>query len=386
MTNSCRQGPTVADNNRKFTIDECEQRRDEIRRFQINLPEVLPRAEWPRQLDPHEDPTESDLLFAKLFMLESWPPPGSDDQPPDFPLALLPDTRSPEGVDYEGFLSVVEWMVEGSLTARDPKLLDGFTDLGILGFRDLRSAIKQIGSGLTKYRVWLAIRWLIRQLDSTVFTLDYVRSQKRLHSGAQDRKRAEFDRLKRTKELLDEFRALWELQPYGDDKSKSDNQADPRSGTSLDNWDLPDDMLWAPEPIRRVARMIGEIRQELDFETAKYVEWGLDRKYAEFEAETLGHFEPKKSQTRDPVFIAGVLALESVLRDKVPAAKERRRLIQQILNAVYPDGYRSARNPLGSQPPTGLWSLRRVEDAARLQPKRKAMTEEEAQRRVPDTG
>jgi hypothetical protein len=289
-------------------------------------------------------------------------------------------------VDYEGFLSAVEWMVEGSLTAGHPSLLDGFADLGIPGFRELRSAIKPVDSVLTKYRIWLAIRWLIRQLDSTVFTLDYVRSHKRLHSGAQGKKRAEFDRLKRTKELFDEFRELWDLPPYGDDKSKSDDQTDPRSGTSLDNWNLPDDMLWAPEPIRRVARVIGEIRQDLDFETAEYVETGLDRKYDESEAETLGHFEPKKSQTRDPAFVSGALALEAVLRDEIPAAKDRRRLIQQILNAVYPEGYRSPRNPLGSYPPTGPWSLRRVEDVARLQPKQKLMTEEEARQRIPDTG
>ena len=375
----------MADDDPKFTTDECEERRNRIRRLQINLPEMLPRAEWPRQLAPRGDPTESDLLFARLFMLDGWPPSGSGDQPPEFPLILLPDVRSPADADYEGFLSAVEWIVEGSLAAKDPKLLDGFSDLGVGGFRDLRSTVRRIDSPLTKYRVWLAICWLIRQLDSTVFTLDYVRSLKRLRSGTQGKKRAEFDRLMRTKELFAEFRALWDLPPHGDDSRKSDDQIDPRSGTSLDNWDLPDDMLWVPESIRRVARVISEIQNDLDFETAKYVEAGLDRMYDEFEAETLGHFEPKKSQTRDPAFVSGVLALESVLRDEIPVAKERRRLIQRILNAAYPDGYRSPRNPLGFHPPTGLWSLRRVEDAARLQPKRKLVTEEEAQRRIADT-
>ena len=375
----------MADNDQKFTTEECEERRNRIRRLQINLPEMLPRAEWPRRLAPPGDPSESDLLFARLFLLESWPPSGSGDQPPDFPLALLPDVRSPADVDYEGFLSAVEWMVEGSLTPRHSKLLDGFSDPGIRGFRDLRSTVRRIDSPLTKYRVWLAICWLIRQLDSTVFTLDYVRSLKRLRSGTQGKKRAEFDRLMRTKELFAEFCALWDLPPHGDDSRKSDDQKDPRSGTSFDNWDLPDDMLWAPESVRRVARVISEVQNDLDFKTAEYVETGLERKYDEFEAETLGHFEPKMSQTRDPVFIAGVRALESVLRDEIPAAKERRYLIQRILNAVYPDGYRSPRNPLGFHPPAAVWSLRRVEDAARLQPKPKLVTEDEARRRIADT-
>ncbi len=202
-----------------------------------------------------------------------------------------------------------------------------------------------------------------------------VRRHKRLRSGAGDRKRAELDRLGRTKELFDEFRELWDLPPNGDDNKKPN---DPRSGTQLDNWDLPDDMLWVPESIRRVARAIGEVRPEdLDFETAEYVETGLARKYDEFKEETLGHFEPDKSQTRDPVFVAGVLALESVLRKEVPAPKERRCRIQQIMNAVYPDGYRSPQNPLGFRPPMGAWKLRRVEDAARLQPNPRVVTEQQ---------
>ena len=270
-------------NDRNFTTDECQRRRNQIRRFQINLPEMLPRAEWPRQLDPRDEPTESDLLFAHLFLLEGWPPPGSDDQPPDFPLVLLPDTGSSADSCFDDFLSAVGWMVESSLTSHHPKLIDGFADLEIRGFRDLRSAIKQIESPLTRYRVWLAICWLTRKLDSTVFSLDYVRSLKRLHSGAGGKKRAEFDRLKRTQELFDEFRKLWDLPPDGDERRKSDDRADPRSGTQLDNSDLPDDMLWVPESIRRVARAIGEIRREyLDFETAVYVETGLARMYDEF--------------------------------------------------------------------------------------------------------
>jgi tRNA U34 5-methylaminomethyl-2-thiouridine-forming methyltransferase MnmC len=144
-------------------------------------------------------------------------------------------------------------------------------------------------------------------------------------------------------------------------------------------------MLWAPESIRRVARVIGEIRKDLNFETSEYVETGLDRKYDEFEAESLGHFEPRMSQTRDPVFTAGVRALEPVLRDEISSAQERRRFIQQILNAVYPDGYRSPRNPLGSRKPKAPWSLRRVADVARLQRKQEPITEDEAQLRNTDT-
>ena len=110
------------DNDRKFTSEECQRRRDQIRRFEINLPEMLPRAEWPRPHDPRDEPTESDLLFAHLFLLAGWPPTGSDDQPPDFPLALLPDTKSPGDVNYEKFFSAVEWMVESSLAAHHAML------------------------------------------------------------------------------------------------------------------------------------------------------------------------------------------------------------------------------------------------------------------------
>ena len=79
MDDCDRSRPTTADKFR-WTWSELCGRYDQIRRFEVNLPEMLPQAQWPSKPGSVTVPTESDLLFAHLFLLRALRPlsPGED--------------------------------------------------------------------------------------------------------------------------------------------------------------------------------------------------------------------------------------------------------------------------------------------------------------------
>ena len=183
----------------QWTAESLTKRRTLMRHFKVNLPDLLPRADWPRAPSLATEPTASDLLFENLVLLSSWPPPGTTGSPPEFPLLLLGDARPPEENRAQQFVNALLWAIEGAVDGAHSDLLDGFPDVGIRGFRTFRQELKDRDlSSLARYQVCLAGRYAIRHLDSAVFTLEAIRSQKRLHSGTAPRKRAGFDRLRRT--------------------------------------------------------------------------------------------------------------------------------------------------------------------------------------------
>lgn len=352
---------------REFTTEALRARRRLLREFKIDLPGLLPEVDWPNLPDPAREPTESDLLFERLFLLHLWPPPGSEGTPPDFPLTLLGKQRPPTDEVAEAFLQALAREIENDLALTHPDLMAGFPDLGIKGFRELPATVyEQSLSSLTHYRLWLAIKYLTQNIDSDVFTQEYIRSRKQLHSGAKQPKKADFDRLARTQWLFDEFKRLWNLPA----NPKKPDASEPRSGTTLDNWGLPDDMIWVPDTICDVARAIQAVPPEdLDPVLAEEVTaFGFQQLKAEHDASTLGRFNPLASKSRDPVFLAVTLALDAVLRPDLPTLASRADLIRRVLNAVYPQGYRSSRHPLGSRRPTAAWPRRRIEDAAKPTP------------------
>jgi len=358
-----------------WTAETLADRRTLIRRFEINLPDILPRADWPHPPRPDGDLNDSDLLFQNLILLRSWPPHGRAGSPPEFPLDLLGESRPPDDDRARQFVDALLWGVEGSR----PDLLEGFPDLGIFGFRELRRELWDRGfSPLTEYRVCLASQYAIRHLDSTVFTLDLVRSLKRQHSGSEARKKAGFDRLVRTGQLIDGFKKLWDLDAPAPEELQA---AEPRSGTELDTHGLPDDMLWVPPSIRRLALAVlaipeGDLNPELA-RTKK--DDGFSRLREEHRGETAGHFEPDDPQTRDPAAMALIRALDVVLVREIPGPRKRAEFVALFLDALYPKGYRSRANPLGPQGPSGHWDPRDVSRVAGKPPRAPRMSEGEAE-------
>ncbi len=406
---------------------------DQIHRFEFDLPEILSRVDWPSAPGSLTELTESDLLFAHLFLRRSLiappfveenqsafvdgqevrilrfpplrlpPPTSSRDEVPLFPLTwlFLDDPLVPPGEEWHEedriprFLRSLADLIGGYLRNYHSELLDGFPSLHIAGFRKLRRTIGELKlRPLTEYRVWLAVRWAIQNLNSSIFREHEIASLKRMKSGAGKRKRSERHRLDRTRVLFDKLLSLWGLPTLAD---APDTPAPPqpgteleaaapewRSGTMLDNWDLPDDMLWCPQRLREALRAVRAVpRCDLDPELWEEVrKETFDRLREQHEDATLGHFDPEVSETIDPVAVELVRAFESVLVEDIPDSTARRTLIAAILNAVYPAGYLSHRSPLGFQPPSRAWTLRNVADYARLKPKAQRVTEDAASARL----
>lgn len=78
---------------------ELDARYKAIRRFELKLPQMLQRADWPKWPEPGENLTESDLLFAKIFLRQICVP-GCVGPPLPFPLTWLYDENPlPPGIE-----------------------------------------------------------------------------------------------------------------------------------------------------------------------------------------------------------------------------------------------------------------------------------------------
>jgi hypothetical protein len=367
-----------------------KKRAEGVLSFKINLPDLLPRAQFP-STELRSEWTDSDFLFASLFQWDFWKAvqlavSDSDlPEPPGFPLTVLVRTKGTEDERKREFLRALARDVERHVSLSYPELLKGFPNQRIEGFCALRNKLDRLAlSHIVAYRVWLGIQWAIKKLDSSVFVQHLVSGRKSFLARKVGKKKWKKDRLERTRGLFQTFREVWDI-PADQHTTTPSPTDESRSGTQLDVWELPDHFLWYPESIRNVARAILAVPPlHLDDQAAEAVrDQALKLLKEEFSGATLDRYDPADARSIDPVAAAIVRALKLALEPEIASARKRRELIRDILDGVFPRGYRSPQNPLGSHLPDGRWSQRMISDYARIKrnPARKSKRESRARRK-----
>ncbi len=342
-------------------------RANEVLAFDFDLVQTVPTAEFPKRALEGEW-GDSELLFASLFQKRFWQAvkaTAHSDWIPSVestPLALIAQVG--EG-DRSGFLNYLWWSIESHLGVTHPHLISGFPDQGIDGFVALKDRIRCLSlSDLGTYRLLLAIEWIVSRLDSAIYSSKLAAGAKKWVARlAGPSQKIKSDRLDQTSKLIERFREVWEL-PGSSDLQPHDQSP---TRTQLDVRGLPDDFLWYPPSIRRVALAILAVPPEaLDTERAKRLrDHTLHRLADEFKQQTHGQYEPKHSKAIDPVVLPFVWCLEKILSPGIDKARKRRRTIRAVLDAVYPHDYLSERSPLGFRQPSARWTEKTVNEYAR---------------------
>ena len=341
------ESPPSADRRRH----DFEDAADFILSFSNNdLPTLLPGVEFP-SLEFSQTWKNKNALFASLFQWTHWKAVkvGTTDLAnswPAFPIRYL------EECDENRFLSALADSIERHLNEHHETVLRGTPDLEIPGFCSVRKEIEaQHFPHVITFRIWIAARWAVNQLDSSIHHIRMIDGWKNLTSRQTDQTNWKSDRLERTNQIVHQFHELWGL---------------PRGETSLPDW-----FCVMPRSIIDLAHTMQKMPV---FDTTDAQAFRSDHVFSRLEAEwaapTRGRFAPDNPQTADPVAVTTVRALEFVLLEIVPNTARRRALIREILDATYPRDYLSSKSGYTPTPPSGRWPIRLLGDYARFLPRK----------------
>jgi hypothetical protein len=193
------------------------------------------------------------------------------------------------------------------------------------GFDDLEKAIQAARLGVvTQYRVWIAVRFLVKAQGHSEMVAAFRQSAQRLMDS------------RRRKQIV---RAVERLRRAMEDPP-SDAPYVPIPAIAFG---------WPPE-LRQLANYFVQLDD---------LEKILDQHVESAEVCLICQEQPgDRCAGRDPVAHVAIRALDRVLElDRTrPTARERRRLIKRILDGVLPSGYRSDEHPFGPQNPQKKWS------------------------------